>query len=143
MVSTGSTGKVIGESCHSHQSCAGVTKLQTSTFKTPFSNSRIYVLVLWCFFLAYFTLMLGAGAWDDPEGWYERKGERRESSGWGTRVYLRPFMFNLTGKTIQNIVINLQIRNIFIYIFFGSHLHMPSCRVGGPIQSSPAPTQDW
>ena len=35
------------------------------------------------------TVCLGLVHWDDPEGWYEEGGGRRDGgSGWGTRVYL-------------------------------------------------------
>ena len=35
------------------------------------------------------TGCLGLVHWDDPEGWYEEGGGRRDGgSGWGTRVYL-------------------------------------------------------
>ena len=35
------------------------------------------------------TGCLGLVHWDDPEGWYEEGGGRREGgSGWGTHVYL-------------------------------------------------------
>ena len=42
------------------------------------------------------TGCLGQVHWDDPEGWYEEGGGRREEgSGWGTHVYLWQIHFDI------------------------------------------------
>ena len=60
--------------------------------------------------LVHDTGCLGLVHWDDPEGWYEEGGGRREvGSGWGTRVYLWWIHVDIW-QNQYNIVISLQLK---------------------------------